>query len=65
MAVLKASGRKDLAKIVDPGNVKAGGASLLLRNLVLALDAAPNDQALPMGGQRHVVNFYDLFPPIL
>ena len=51
---LKASGRKDFAKIVDPGNVKAGGASLLLRNLVMALDAAPNDPALAQGALKIV-----------
>ena len=46
---LKVSGRKDLAKIIDPGNVKQGGASLLLRNLATALETAPNDQVLTRG----------------
>ena len=49
---LKASDRKDLAKILDPGNVKAGGASLLLRNLSTALDAAPDDAALAKGARE-------------
>ena len=49
---LKASGRKDLVKIVNPGNVKAGGASLLLRNLATALDAAPNNPVLARGARE-------------
>jgi hypothetical protein len=49
---LKASGRKDLAKIIDPGNVKQGGASLLLRNLGMALKAAPNDPVLTLGARE-------------
>ena len=48
---LKASNRKDLAKTLDPGNVKEGGASLLLRNLSLALDAAPDNEALSRGAR--------------
>lgn len=49
---LKASNRKDLAKIVDPGNVKEGGARLLLRNLAMALDAAPKDLTLARGALK-------------
>ncbi len=49
---LKVPGRKDLAKIIDLGNVKQGGASLLLRNLATALDATPDNQALTRGARE-------------
>ena len=52
VAELKESDRKDLAKILDPGNVKTGGASLLLRNLSTALDEAPDNAALAKGARE-------------
>ena len=49
---LKDSDRKDLVTILAPASVKAGGASLLLRNLTTALDAAPDNQTLTQGARE-------------
>jgi hypothetical protein len=38
--------------ILDPASVKAGGASLLLRNLTTALDATPDNQTLTQGARE-------------